>query len=191
MGATSVETQLSSDFMQLESRIAALEEQVANAPDPNRLNLVVFSGERDKLLAAFNMATAAAACGCETTLFFTFWAAPVLRDANAPAKKKSIIERMFGWMLPLGVSETSLSKMEFAGIGRKMMTNEMKKKGIADIDELLELARELGVKILVCDVSMKLMGIHPDELIDYPGLDFCGAATFLELSSRANTTMFI
>ena len=179
------------DFSSLESRIKNLEERVSSAPDPNQINLLVFSGERDKLLAAFNMATGAAACGYETTMFFTFWATPALRNPDATGGKKTLIEKMFGWMLPSSISSTPLSHMDFAGVGRKMMTNQMKKKGIADLQDLLDLAGELGVRVLVCDVSMKLMGITTDELIEYPNLEYCGVATFLELSSRANTTIFV
>jgi len=175
----------------LEERVAALEEQWEQAPDANVLNLLVFSGERDRLLAAFTMATGGAACGLDVSMFFTFWATPVLRKSGPTAGGKSLVERAFGWMLPRGPGQTKLSQMDMLGVGRHLMAREMRRKKMVGLDELIGTAADLGVKIFVCDTSMQLMGIRREELIDYAGLEICGVAQFVSLTSSANTTLFI
>ena len=175
----------------LEKRIALLEKRLEQVPDPDSLNLLIFSGDRDRLLAALVLATGAAACGMNVSMFFTFWATPALRDGGPQIGKKSIVERAFGWMLPRSAARTPLSQMDMCGMGRFLMTREMQKKNIADVDELFATAGELGVKVRVCEMSMQLMGIRREELIDYPNLDYCGVATFAEQTSESNTTLFI
>ena len=177
---------------ELYQRIELLEQQQRdNDAAQNRLNLVVFGAHRDQLLAAFVIATGAAACGMEVTMFFTFWATPALRKGGRQFGRKSWIEWAFGWMLPSSLHKTKLSQMQMLGIGRKLMTDEMKKKNIADLDELRQMAADLGVSIRVCEMSMNLMGIRREELMDYPDLDFCGVASFVENTASANTTLFI
>ena len=175
----------------LEKRIALLEKRLEQVPDPDSLNLLIFSGDRDRLLAALVLATGAAACGMNVSMFFTFWATLALRDGGPQIGKKSIVERAFGWMLPRSAARTPLSQMDMCGMGRFLMTREMQKKNIADVDELFATAGELGVKVRVCEMSMQLMGIRREELIDYPNLDYCGVATFAEQTSQSNTTLFI
>ena len=175
----------------LNERVKSLEERLNRAPNADALNLLVFSGERDRLLAAFVMATGAAACGQSVSMFFTFWATPALRKPSASSAGKSLVERAFGWMLPKGLGQTKLSQMDFGGIGRAMMSREMRNKKIADLDQLLTTAADLGVEIRVCDMSMQLMGIRREELIDYPKLEMCGVASFAESCCEANTTLFI
>ena len=175
----------------LTRRIEALEKTAANAPDANAMNLLVFEGSRDRLLAAFVMATGAAACGFNVQMFFTFWGTAALKKAGPQFGKKTLVERAFGWMLPCGVRSTKLSHMDMFGIGRALMNREMKNKNVADLDELIATSADLGVKISVCEMSMKLMGIRREELIDYPELSYCGVATFADLAGRANTTLFI
>ena len=188
------ESQLSSPE-EILSRLARLErtfeEYAETTPDVDALNIVVFDGARDRLLAAFVIATGAAACGMKVTMFFTFWATPALRKDAKQFGKKTLIERAFGWMLPGGLRQTRLSQMDMLGIGRKLLENEMKRKNIADLPTLLKTAGELGVQISVCEMSMKLMGIRAEELIEYPDLTFCGVAKFVEGSAKANTTLFI
>lgn len=179
------------DRLSIEERLSAIESQLERIPNPDSLNLLVFSGERDRLLAAFVMATGAAACGQEVTLFFTFWATAALRKPQKVSTKKSLVERAFGWMLPRGLNRTRLSQMDFGGMGRAMMSREMRQKNIADLDQLISTAADLGVRIRVCEMSMKLMGIQPCELIDYPALEFCGIASFADSCSQSNTTFMI
>lgn len=186
-----VEDSATSTTEALEKRIALLEKRLEQLPDPDSLNLLVFSGDRDRLLAALVLATGAAACGMNVSMFFTFWATPALRDGGPQIGKKSIVERAFGWMLPRSAARTPLSQMDMCGMGRFLMTREMQKKNIADVDELFATAGELGVKVRVCEMSMQLMGIRREELIDYPNLDYCGVATFADQTSQSNTTLFI
>ncbi len=176
----------------IEQRLAQLE-QLANAPKPdcNRMNLLVFDGTRDRLLAAFVMATGAAACGMKVTMFFSFWGTAALRKEYAVSARKSFVERALCWMLPRTIRNTRLSQLDMCGLGRLLIRREMHKKNIADLPELLAVAADLGVTIRVCEMSMKLMGICREELIEYPGLDFCGVAKFVEDSATANTTLFI
>lgn len=177
---------------EIEQRLAALESAAARPmPDPNRLNLLVFEATRDRLLAAFVMATGAAACGMETTMFFTFWGTAALKKNGPQVGRKSLVERAFGWMLPGSARHTKLSQMDMCGLGRALMSREMKKKNIADLEELIQTAGELGVTIRVCEMSMQLMGIRREELIDYPKLEYCGVAKFMDEAASANTTLFI
>jgi peroxiredoxin family protein len=176
---------------ELGRRVLALEGKVTSAGDPNRLSMVVFSGELDKLLAAFVIATGAAACGMKVSMFFTFWATPALKKAGPQQPGKSFVEKMFGWMLPGGCHRRKLSKMDMGGLGRRMMAREMRKKKVPDLPTLIDIAEKSEVEINVCEMSMSLMGIQREELIDYSGMELCGVAHFLEVSSKAGTTLFI
>jgi peroxiredoxin family protein len=183
--------QPSADVESLLRRIEALEKKAAGAPDPTAMNLLVFDGSRDRLLAAFVMATGAAACGFNVRMFFTFWGTAALKKSGPQFGKKTLVERAFGWMLPCGVRGTRLSKMDMFGIGRALMDREMRNKNVANLEQLIQTAAELQVKISVCEMSMQLMGIRREELIDYPELSYCGVATFADLAAAANTTLFI
>lgn len=178
-------------FAELEARLQTLEQQHSRNPNPDAMNLVVFSGERDRLLAAFVMASSAAASGLNVVMFFTFWGTAALRKSKAQLGPKTLVERAFGWMLPGGVRGTRLSQMDMFGMGRWLMGREMHKKGVADLPQLIDAAGELGVAIQVCEMSMNLMGIRREELIDYPSLRLCGATEFIELTTKVNTTLFI
>ncbi|MCC9601263.1 DsrE/DsrF/DrsH-like family protein [Stieleria sp. JC731] len=179
----------------IESQIESLQQQLEqlneSKADTNQLNLVVFEGYKDRLLAAFVIATGAAACGMDVRMFFTFWATPALRRGGVTAGKKSLVEKAFGWMLPGSPKQTKLSQMDFCGVGRAMMHREMQRKNVADLDTLISTAADLGVHIQVCEMSMRLMGIDRSEIIEYPNLDYCGVATFVGQASQANTTLFI
>ncbi|VAX39377.1 CoA-disulfide reductase / Disulfide bond regulator [hydrothermal vent metagenome] len=186
------------DFNSLQHRIAKLEKELKlqNALSTqdrteDAMSMVVFSGELDRLLASFVIATGAAACGTKVSMFFTFWATAALKKEGKQAKGKSVMERMFGWMLPGGFNKQKLSKMDMCGLGRKMMLNEMQKKNVPSLEELIEIAGDLDVEINICEMSMSLMGIKEEELIDYPHKQFCGVAHFVEQSSRAQSSLFI
>ena len=179
----SVESQLKA----LQSRIDVIESKATS----NKLSLVVFSGDLDKVLAAFVIATGAVAMGMEAVMFFTFWGTPVLRDKSKKVGGKDTFGKMFGTMLPKGTSEVKLSKMNMGGMGTTMMKSLMKKKNVASLDQMLEMAEELDVKIYVCEMSMDLMGFKREEMIDYEGLTFCGVAKFLEEASDSRIQMFI
>ena len=197
LSEASIDTPMESTFeaiSDLPQRFSALEAEVrklqSQSPDPNSLNLLVFDGSRDKLLAAFVIATGAAACGMTVKMFFTFWATPALRKGGQIGRK-SLVEWAFGWMLPASIHKTRLSKLDMGGLGRALMDREMNRKRIAGFQDLIQTAADLGVQISVCDMSMQLMGIRQEELIDYPGLGMCGVASFVDDAANANTTLFI
>ncbi|HSN99761.1 MAG TPA: DsrE/DsrF/DrsH-like family protein [Candidatus Nanopelagicales bacterium] len=174
-------------------RLDALEGKVASSATStaeDRLNLIVFSGSLDRMLAAFVLATGAAASGMEVDMFFTFWGLAALRDEKKRAKK-DLIGRMFGWMLPKGMRDLPMSQMHMGGAGPAMIRAIMTKKRFASLDEMLATCAEFGVKIYACDMSREIMGIKPEELIDYPHLHYCGVATFLERAAAGRVSMFI
>jgi peroxiredoxin family protein len=168
----------------------AVENMNANPPAENRLCLIVFSGEMDKLLAAFVLATGAAASGMSVSMFFTFWGTAALKKGRRQINGKPWIERMFGWMMS-GLENAPLSKLNMGGIGKWLIRREMKRKKVPDLPQLVEMAGELGVEMLVCEMSMSLMGIRQEELIDYPGRKFVGVAYCLNQCTNARTTLFI
>jgi peroxiredoxin family protein len=157
----------------------------------DRVSIVVFSGDLDKVLAAFIIATGAVAMGMEAVMFFTFWGTPVLRDSRKKAGGKDLMGKMFGFMLPKGRDAIKLSKMNMAGMGTGMMKSLMKKKNVASLDEMFAMAAELGVKIYICEMSMSLMGFKKEEFIDYPNLEYVGVATFLEQAKNSKVQLFI
>lgn len=157
----------------------------------NKLSMVVFSGDLDKLLAAFIIATGAAAMGMEVVMFFTFWATPSLRDRKKKGGKKDMFGRMFGFMLPKGAGKVTLSKMNMGGMGTAMMKHLMKKKNVASLEELREMAIDMGVRIFICDMSMNLMGFKQEEMIDFEGREFVGVAKFLEEAGDSKIQLFI
>lgn len=146
-------------------------------PEPERVAFVVFSGELDKLMAAFTMATGAAACGMDVTMFFTFWGTALLRAPSAPPARRTWTERLLGWMVPGGLEGARLSRLHMGGLGRWMMVREMRRKAIPTLDELVALARESGVRLAVCDTSLALMGMRREDLIDSAEIEVCGVAT--------------
>ncbi len=178
----------------LEKHVAELKEQVealSKERPENKLSMIVFSGDMDKVLASLVVATGAVAMGMDVVMFFTFWGTPILRDKNKKVGGKDLMGKMFGAMLPKGACEVKLSKMNMGGMGTAMMKSLMKKKNVASIEEMLELAAELGVRIYVCEMSMDLMGFKREEMIDYPNLNFCGVAKFLEEAQNSKIQLFI
>jgi peroxiredoxin family protein len=172
------------------TRIEGAAELLKGAGQQDKLSLIVFSGSLDRLIAAFVLATGAAAMGMRVSMFFTFWGTAALRRAHVHVKK-TLLERMFGWMLPKGVKKLPLSQMNLGGGGPMMIRYIMKKNGVASVEEMIELSKELGVELNVCSMSMDLLGMKPDELIDYPGRTFCGVAKFLETAAPGKLTMFL
>lgn len=163
---------------------------VAAAEHVDRLSLIVFSGSLDRLIAAFVLATGAAAMGMEVDVFFTFWGTAALRKDSVRVEK-ALVERLFGWMLPSGSKRLPLSQMNLGGAGPAMIRGLMKKKGVASLEEMIALAGELGVRINVCTMSMDLLGMREGEMIAYPGLSYCGVATFLETAAPGKMTLFV
>ncbi len=151
--------------------------------------IVVFSGDLDKVMASFIIAHGAASMGSEVTMFFTFWGINVLRKENPPAVDKTFIEKMFGWMMPKGPDKLPLSKMNMGGMGTIMMKGIMNKKNVPSLPELIEQAKKVGVKLVVCSMSMDVMGIKKEELID--GIEEGGVAAYLAKAEEGNVNLFI
>ncbi len=178
--------------MDVEKEIAAIKAQMEERPGAKKkLSMVVFSGDLDKQIAAMVIATGAAAMGMEVILFYTFWGTAALRDPSKKVRGKDLISRMFGFMLPKGWNRLKLSKMQMAGAGAAMIKGLMKKKNVASLDELYAAAGSLGVKIYICEMSMDLMGIRREEIIDYPGLESVGVATFLAHAGESSIQLFL
>ncbi|AFM25680.1 DsrE/DsrF/DrsH-like family protein [Desulfomonile tiedjei] len=177
----------------LESQIADLRKKVEELgpAQENKLSMIVFSGDMDKLLASMIIATGAAAMGMKVVLFFTFWGTAALRKPEANVEGKDFMSKMFGWMLPKGRNSLKLSKMNMGGMGTAMMKGLMKKKNAPNLDQLFEMAAQLGVEIKVCEMSMDLMGFKREEIIDYPNMEFVGVATYLNHSRKSINQLFI
>lgn len=151
--------------------------------------MVIFSGDLDKAIAAFIIANGAASMGHKVTMFFTFWGLNILRKSKRQKVHKNLVERMFGFMMPRGASKLTISQMNMAGMGTAMIKGIMKKKNVASLEELIQSALDNGVTIQACQMSMDLMGIKKEELID--GIDNVGVATFIHASDDSNATIFI
>lgn len=159
-------------------------------PSRNGATLVMFSGDLDKAIGAFIIANGAVAMGGQATIFFTFWGLNVLRRDIAPASNdKSLIDKMFGWMLPRGINRLPLSRMHMGGIGTRMMKRRMQSKNLPNLTSLLNTAQESGIRLVACTMSMEAMGIRQEELID--GVELGGVAEFLGASSQTGTNLFI
>jgi len=155
----------------------------------NGSTMVVFSDDFDKALAAMVIANGAVAMGKEVTVFFTFWGLNILRQDRKVAVEKSLVESMFGFMMPRGTRKLKLGKMNMGGAGTSMMHAIMKKKNVNSLDELIASAMESGVKFVACTMSMDIMGIKKEELID--GVDFGGVASYLGAAEDSNHNLFI
>lgn len=156
---------------------------------PDGKTIVVFSGDIDKVLASFIIANGAAAMGRKVTMFFTFWGLNVLRKAEKVKVKKNFMEKMFGAMMPRGSGKLKLSKMNMGGMGTSMMKKIMNDKNVDSLETLIGKALSNGVKIIACTMSMDIMGIKKEELID--GIDFAGVGTYLGDAEESNVNLFI
>ena len=155
----------------------------------NDKSMIVFSNDLDKAIASFIIANGAAAMGRKVTMFFTFWGLNVLRKPDSSGVKKDLISKMFGLMMPKGSRKLSLSKMNMAGMGPKMIRYLMNKKNISSLEELIEQAQKNGVNFVACNMSMDIMGIKKEELID--GVNIGGVASFLGSAEESDMSLFI
>lgn len=156
---------------------------------PKGKTLIMFDDDLDKAIATFVLANGAAATGAKTSIFFTFWGLNVIKKAKKPAVKKDIWGKMFGMMLAGDSTKLKLSKMNMFGIGPKMMRKVMKVKGIDALESLRDQARRNGVEFIACQMSMDVMGVKKEELLD--GVTIGGVATYMERADQANMSLFI
>lgn len=151
--------------------------------------MVVFSGDMDKAVASLIIANGAASMGKKVTMFYTFWGLNILRQNQKVSVQKDFIGRLFSSLLPRGTKKLGLSKMNMMGLGPKMIRLVMKKHHVESLEELLQSALDNGVHMVACRMSMDLMGIKEEELID--GVDFAGVATYLGDAQDSSVNLFI
>ncbi len=174
----------------IQDKVKELEERITKL-EGNRSNMtmVLFSGDFDKVFAAFIIANGALAMGKEVTMFVTFWGLDVLKKQTMSGAGKNFLEKMVTMMRPKGTSGLPTSKMNFGGIGPKLFNYMMGKKNVTTLQNLVDTALEFGVRIVACQMSMDVMGIKKEDLID--GIEFGGVAAFLGSSFNSNTTLFV
>ncbi len=165
---------------------AALKELPASGNDKS---IILFSGDLDKAIAALIIANGAASMERRVTIFFTFWGLNVLRRSHKVKVKKGALEKMFGQMMPRGSKKLGLSRMNMAGLGGKMIRHVMQSKNVSSLEELLATAQANGIRLVACQMSMDVMGIKEEELID--GVEIGGVATFLGSAETSDTNLFI
>jgi peroxiredoxin family protein len=183
--AAEVERQLKAFRDEMEGKLAEVRERTAD----DAATIVVFSGDLDKVLAAFVLATGAAAAGLQTSMFFTFWGLAALKKKDASGGPKNIMEKMFALMTPSSSESLPTSKMNYFGMGAVLLRKMMKDKQIATLEELMALAREMDVKMIACTMSMDAMGVSKQELQD--GLTYGGVATYMADAVCSRVTLFV
>jgi peroxiredoxin family protein len=183
--AAEVERQVKALRDEMDAKIAEVRARTVD----DAATIVVFSGDLDKAIAAFIMATGAAAAGLRTSMFFTFWGLSVLKRKGAPSGPKGFLERAHALMTPASSLELGMSRMNYFGLGAVMLRRMMRDKQIVSLEELIGLARELDVKMIACTMSMDAMGVAKEELVD--GLTYGGVATYMADAVRSRVTLFI
>ena len=163
--------------------------RTATSCDGKAKTLIMFSDDLDKALATFVLANGAAATGQKVSIFFTFWGLNVIKKVAKPKVKKDIFGRMFGMMLPSSSLKLHLSKMSMLGIGDRMMRHIMKRKGIDSLESLRQQAIDSGVEFIACQMSMDVMGVKREELLDEATVG--GVATYMERAEGANVNLFV
>lgn len=158
--------------------------------DKEKMTIIVFSGEMDKALAAFNLAIGGATSGMEVTMFFTFWGLNVIKRNEGGIKSKGIMRKMLNFMNRGGAKRLSLSRFHMLGMGKWMMKRLMKDVNFPEVEELMAVAKEFGVKFVACTTSMGIMGISKEAFI--PEVDsFAGVATYLADAKESKINLFV
>ena len=158
--------------------------------DTSKKTIILFSGDLDKVLAAFVIANGAAAMGDDVTIFFTFWGLNVLRKPEKVAVSgKNVLQKAFAGMMPRGADKLAMSRMNFGGAGPRLMKKMMRDNNVSSIADFIAMAKDQDIKFIACTMSMDVMGITREELID--GLEFAGVATYLGEADEANVNLFI
>lgn len=178
------EEELLQRIERLESEVTALKKQVLS----DRATIVVFSGELDRLMAAFIIATGAAAMGLEVSMYFTYWGLAALK--NAPSYEgKTFPEKALTALLPKGPEGVPTSRMNWLGMGPKFFHHLMKVHNVESLPSLIEVAEEMGIRMVACQMSMGIMGIREEELRE--GLEYGGVATYLGDATDSKMTLFV
>ncbi len=178
------------DSKEKEPVAAAMSEIQKNAGTKKKVTIVVFSGELDKVLAAFNIATGAASMGMECTLFFTFWGLNVLKKNDAKNTAPGLMKKMLGRLNRGGSQRLPMSKFHMGGLGTWMMKKLMRQHKMPNVDEMISLSKELGVQFMACTITMGMMGIEKEAL--RPEIDkFVGVITYLAEAQESSVNLFI
>jgi peroxiredoxin family protein/rhodanese-related sulfurtransferase/TusA-related sulfurtransferase len=167
----------------------ALNSTTASIPVKDNKTIVVFSGDLDKAIASFIIANGAASMGKKVTMFFTFWGLNILRKHDKVSVQKGFMDNMFGMMMPRGSKRLGLSKMNMLGMGPKMIRSVMKSKNVTSLEDLIKAAMESGIEIVACQMSMDVMGLKQEELID--GVKIGGVGYYLGEAEDSNVNLFI
>ncbi|MFC7319624.1 DsrE/DsrF/DrsH-like family protein [Halobacillus campisalis] len=157
--------------------------------ETKKTNIILFSGDYDKAMAAYIIANGAAAYDHEVTVFHTFWGLNALRKDGHVAIKKNFMEKMFGKMMPRGADKMGLSKMNYAGFGPKMIKDVMKKHNAMPLPELIDMAQEQEVNLVACTMTMDLLGLRKEELLEE--IEYAGVAAYLGNAEDGNVNLFI
>jgi peroxiredoxin family protein len=157
--------------------------------EQKRTTIILFSGDYDKAMAAYIIANGAAAYDHEVTIFHTFWGLNALRKDEPVSFKKGFLDKVFAKMMPRGSDKMGLSNMNFAGIGPKMIKHVMKKHNAMSLPNLMELAQEQEIKLIACTMTMDLLGLQQEELMD--GIEYAGVAAYLAEAEDGNVNLFI
>lgn len=157
--------------------------------EKKKTTIVLFSGDYDKAMAAYIIANGAAAYDHEVTIFHTFWGINVLRKQEDVAVKKGFLEKMFTKMMPRGAEKLGLSKMQMLGMGPKMIKRVMKKHNALTLTQLVEMAQEQDVKLVTCTMTMDLLGLQQEELLE--GIEYAGVAAYLADAQDGQVSLFI
>ncbi|MCC3357813.1 DsrE/DsrF/DrsH-like family protein [Bacillus sp. REN16] len=157
--------------------------------ETKKTTIVLFSGDYDKAMAAYIIANGAAAYDHEVTIFHTFWGLNALRKDEDLKVEKGFMEKMFGKMMPKGANKMGLSKMNFAGMGPKMIKGVIKKHNALELPQLIEMAQEQDIKLVACTMTMDLLGLKQEELLD--NIEYAGVAAYLADAQDGNVNLFI
>lgn len=178
------------EAVELEKKVQELEQRVEALSKKNsNLTMVLFSGDFDRAMAAFIIANGALAMGKEVTMFVTFWGLDVIKKPVLTKADRNFLEKMVLWMRYNGPDKLATSQMNFGGIGPKLFRYMMGKRNVESLPSLISMSAEFGLRIIACQMSMDLMGIKKEDLID--NVELGGVAAFLGSSFDANTTLFI
>jgi peroxiredoxin family protein len=157
--------------------------------EKKKTTIVLLSGDYDKAMAAYIIANGAAAYDHEVTIFHTFWGLNALRKDESIAVEKGFLEKMFAKMMPRGADKMGLSKMNFAGFGPKLIKKVMKKHNAMPLPQLIEMAQEQDIKLIACTMTMDLLGLQEEELLD--NIEYAGVAAYLAEAEDGNVNLFI